>query len=538
MSMEKSIYQRLSDWAAYAWSELKGLGARSKLPFLISLLVGLLVHFPIYSYGLLNPDAMWMSEEYIGGWEVTLGRWALWIFDYLHGGVNSPILMAFLTLCFFSLGGVLLNELFGVTHPAARILIPICITASPLVSITMTYYYCSDAYAFSFLLSVIAILLVVRKRSVATCITGSLCIALALGIYQSNLGVAAVLAALTLLFAVMEAPQAHKVHRKLLLQLLITGILGVGLYYFILRVSLSIQGLSMMSYKGADTISIASILWNLPSGAAYAYQDFFDFFARDTIMINSYLVRVCYSVIFAAFLCVFLWKLAKIRADKLSVLSAIALLCLLPLCCNLIDVAAPHTRIILLTSGGLHCLCPAAIAFCSKQLPAVLSSTSKKAWVPPGRLITLCAGALLIWNFAIIINADAMVMKNVTEQQVALANRICARMEENEDYLHGAQVMVVGTPKNGNYPVVSRLAAKVNQYAYWGLVWGTPDGLLNGWYEIFRQKLGVLYNRCYEAQYQDIVASADFKSMPIFPAQDAIRTIDGIVVIKVSEVTP
>ena len=117
-----------------------------------------------------------------------------------------------------------------------------------------------------------------------------------------------------------------------------------------------------------------------------------------------------------------------------------------------------------------------------------------------------------------------------------MANRICARIEENEDYLCGSQILVAGTPKQGNYPVISKLAASANQYASWGLVWGSYDGSLNCWFEIFRQKLGIEYNRCYEDQYRYIVSSEEFKKMPIFPAQDAIKTINGIVVIKISEV--
>lgn len=535
--MEKKETQKQNEKVNEACIAVKSLWEKSKRPFIAALCAGLLIHFPLYSYGLLNPDAIWMSEEYIGGWEVTIGRWALWIFDYLHGGVNSPVLTAFLTLCFFSLGGALLNELFNVEDPVAKILVPLCITASPLVSITITYYYCSDAYAFAFFLSTAAILWVARRKDAISCIGGGACIAVALGVYQSNLGVAAGLAVLTLLFVVIETPKKNRAHAKLLLRLIVTGALGVGTYVLVLKISLFIQGFSMMSYKGADAINIGNILRNIPKSTAHAYQDFFDFFTQSGIMVNSYLVRMCYGAIFAVFFCLLIWKLAKIRRNKLTLLSAVVLVCLLPLCCNLVDVAAPQTRIILLTSGGMHCLCPAAISFCSKQVSLTRGAVQKKEkalWL--GWLVALCAGFLLVWNYIIIANADAVTMKNVTEQQVALANRICARVEENEDYLRGAQVLVAGTPKQGNYPVVSKLATKTNQYANWGLVWGSYDGSLNCWLEIFRQKLGIEYNRCYEDQYRDIVGSEEFKKMPIFPAQEAVKTINGIVVIKISEV--
>lgn len=538
--MKRSTYQKWNEKAADACLTIKNFGKRNKIPFIISLCAGLLVHFTLYSNGLLNPDAIWESEKYIAGkWEISLGRWASWILDCLHGGVNSYILMTFLTLVFFSLGGLLLNELFDVESPVARALVPLCVIVSPLVSVTITYYFCSDAYALAFALAIGAIFLAARGKGAASCVIGGVCLAFALGIYQSNLGLAVGLAVLVLLFTVVETPADHKTQGKLLLRLLVTGILGVGLYFLVLKTFLLVLDISMASYSGADAVGIGNILRNFPKSVHCAYQDFFTFFAGTGIMVNSYWVRPCYGFIFAVFFCLIVWKLIRNRAGILSMLCVAALLCLLPLCCNASDVAAPQTTIRLLTSAGMHCVCPAIIAFCSAQLQKNEDGQERNDKIIHGmRAIALGMGLLLTWNYIIVVNADSITMKNVTDQQIALTNRIWTRLEENEYYSnapHETPVLMAGIPQNGNYPVASRFAENANEYAQLGMMWPTYDGSINCWVQMIRQKLGIFYYACSVDQAMEIFPTEEFKQMPIFPAQGSIQVIQGVVVVKLSE---
>ncbi len=104
---------------------------------------------------------------------------------------------------------------------------------------------------------------------------------------------------------------------KLLLRLLTTGILGVGIYFVILKAFLFVLDISMASYSGADTVGIGNILRNLPGSVTCAYQDFFAFFAGKDIMVNSYWICPCYGVIFVAFLCLLIRKMVKNQVDML-----------------------------------------------------------------------------------------------------------------------------------------------------------------------------------------------------------------------------
>ena len=147
------------------------------------MIVGAVIQFAIYGYGLMNPDAMWMGEKYIADWEITVGRWGLKFFDYLHFGVNAPIVIAAITLFWYSIAGILLTKIFGPTNKYVCMIAPLMIVSTPMVADTITYYYCADAYAISFCLAVVAIWLLKKDGDIKIrllwaifCITCSLSI--------------------------------------------------------------------------------------------------------------------------------------------------------------------------------------------------------------------------------------------------------------------------------------------------------------------------------------------------------------------------
>ena len=514
-------------------TRLKEFWNRNRVAFVATLIAGALIHFMIYSEGLMNPDAVWLGEEYIAGWEVSLGRWGLELFDRIHAGLNAPLITTAVALFWFALGGVLINELFAVESKVLRVLSPMLFIASPLVAITITYYYCSDAYAFSFFLAVAAVVIVGKYSCWGVHILpAAICIMFSLSIYQSNLGVTAGLSILIVIFRTLYSHDKRKENVGLLLRLLTMEGLGTAVYYGILKIVLRVKGLSMSAYKGAENVGLGNMFANLGSSIQNAYSDFWQFFTQNTIMVNGYLVRFCYGVLFVLIVAVVLYKLVAFRIGDMDAAIIFVGFALLPLACNVVDIAVPDTRIILLTSGGLTILPAAMLAMIN-----VHPSEQGKASVIAGiRCVSGVLATLLIINFAMIINADALVMKEERDKTVALANRIYARIEENENFLSGCQVLISGTAANGNYPIITELEDNVNHYAKYGLVWKTYNGSLNCWRQVYRRYLGVELNWCTEMQFREIAATPEFQSMTNYPAEDSIRMINGVLVIKVSPI--
>lgn len=122
-----------------------------------------------------------------------------------------PVIITMIALFWFSVGGILINEIFEVNSRAVRVIVPLIIIANPLVSVTITYYYCADAYAGSFCLAVVAVwLLTLKNRTKTATGLAILCVTCSLSIYQSSLGVTAGLGTLFGIFQIFQNPAKHK----------------------------------------------------------------------------------------------------------------------------------------------------------------------------------------------------------------------------------------------------------------------------------------------------------------------------------------
>ena len=513
--------------------KLHQIWSDNKQPFLTAMIVGAVIQFAIYGYGLMNPDAMWMGEKYIADWEITVGRWGLKFFDYLHFGVNAPIVIAAITLFWYSIAGILLTKIFGPTNKYVCMIAPLMIVSTPMVADTITYYYCADAYAISFCLAVVAIWLLKKDGDIKIrSLWAIFCIACSLSIYQGNLGVVAGLGVLAMIVQALKENENSKKITRFFLNLIFVMLAGIGLYYIILQVWLKIRGLSMMSYKGADNIGVRYIMLNLIKSTQNAYYDFYDFFCKNTIMINSYAIRFFYLFLWIFFVSLLFYRLAAHQTKPANIIIAIIGIAVLPVACNAIDIIAPDTRIILLTSGGLTVLPAAIFTLCSSWLANEITLMSNNLKRMARCLLSVIA-VLIIANYAMIVNTDGIVMKQEQEKTIALANRICTRIEqENSEAL----VMVAGSPTRGSYPIVSTLADEADYYTKWGLTWSTPDGSYNCWKQIFRRCLGVEVNWCTEEQFRSIVMSEQFENMPNYPSNGSVSEIDNIIVVKISDI--
>lgn len=111
-----------------------------------------------------------------------------------------------------------------------------------------------------------------------------------------------------------------------------------------------------------------------------------------------------------------------------------------------------------------------------------------------------------------------------------------SQVEASEGYVRGeTPLLIAGQPQKGNYPNVSQLYGKANTYATWGLTWETFGAGLGIWRQFIRMNLGIDNEICTEAQFADISASDAFQQRPLYPAAGSVQTLDGVLVVKVSD---
>lgn len=107
----------------------------------------------------------------------------------------------------------------------------------------------------------------------------------------------------------------------------------------------------------------------------------------------------------------------NLRIKFSNLLIAVLYIAILPVACNVIDIMAPDTRIILLTSGGLAILPPAMLAICSMKIKFVSNTDSGRS--KRNCIVYILSGAislLLIANYILVVNTDGLVMREETDK--------------------------------------------------------------------------------------------------------------------------
>ena len=193
--------------------EVKNWFVRNAKLLVVCFAVGMVCHAQMYLNGLSNPDAVVSLSNPNGygsfiphAWDISLGRWGLLFAACAKFGLCSPILTSAITIALFTLGIFALIDKLGIKRACLRYASSILFIASPFVSCCITYYYCSNSYALSFLCAVLAACLIGRVGAVGkpVALVGAVVLlAFSLGCYQASLGVFCVAVLLVMVRSLM-----------------------------------------------------------------------------------------------------------------------------------------------------------------------------------------------------------------------------------------------------------------------------------------------------------------------------------------------
>ena len=542
--------------------------------------VGMICHAQMYLNGLSNPDAVVSLSNPNGygnftphAWDMSLGRWGLLFAAYAKFGLCSSILTSAITIALFTLGIVVLIDKLGIRNACLRYASSILLIASPFVSCCITYYYCSNSYALSFLCAVLAACLIGRVGAIgkpAALVGAVALLAFSLGCYQASLGVFCVAVLLMMIRGLMgggsesltslacdarggetqnpyceEGSSADPFSAKQLAVFLGVAVAvcaaGSVLYYALTEISLFVLGIGLSSYGGASSVGAGSILGSLASSAPSAYVAFSDGFFSHGIFGNhfgwAYVAAVCLIVAAVA-----LARLVAINGAKRLGPSAVALLCvaLIPFAANVILVIVPSygypTPLML---GGFM----VSFLLLPLLVQLLLDSPEQRNVRPrvPAKAMSIgccCLIAMGAWSYALQSNADAEVMQACQNQTASLATRIAGALDANPDVQAGAKVLIAGKPEAGNYPNTSDSYAHASSYAKWGMVWDNHyQNNMRSWDVIMKQFAGQSFNCCSFDECAMVIRSSEFANMSLYPANGSVATIDGVVVVKISDIS-
>lgn len=570
--------------------EVKNWFVRNAKLLAVCFAVGMVCHAQMYLNGLSNPDAVVSLSNPNGygsfiphAWDISLGRWGLLFAACAKFGLCSPILTSAITIALFTLGIVALIDRLGIKRACLRYASSILFIASPFVSCCITYYYCSNSYALSFLCAVLAACLIGRVGAVGkpVALVGAVALlAFSLGCYQASLGVFCVAVLLVMIRALMggnfdprprgargaegrlscreesrggeaqspcceEGCSGDSFSAKQLAVFFGVAIAvcaaGAVLYYMLTELSLFAMGISLSTYGGASSVGAGSILGSLTSSVPSAYVAYSDALFSHGIFGNHfgwvYVAAVGMIIAAVAFV-----RLAAINSVKRLGASAMALLyvVLIPFAANVILVIVPSygypTPLMLGGFMASFLLLPLLV-----QLLLDSSDRGNVRLRMPAKAMSVgccCLIAVGAWSYALQSNADAEVMQACQSQTASLATRIAGMLDANPDVQAGAKVLIAGKPEAGNFPNTSDSYVHASSYAKCGMVWDNHyQNNMRSWDVIMKQFAGQSFNYCSFDECAKVIRSSEFANMSLYPANDSVATIDGVVVVKISDIS-
>lgn len=559
--------------------EVKNWFVRNATLLAVCFAVGMVCHAQMYLNGLSNPDAVVSLSNPNGygsfiphAWDISLGRWGLLFAACAKFGLCSPILTSAITIALFALGIVALIDRLGIKRACLRYASSILFIASPFASCCITYYYCSNSYALSFLCAVLAACLIGRVGAVGkpVALVGAVALlAFSLGCYQASLGVFCVAVLLVIVRSLMDGGseslaslacdargEAQNPYReegcsvdslsaKQLAVFFGAAIAvcaaGAVLYYALTEISLFVLGIGLSAYGGASSVGAGSILGSLTSSVPSAYVAFSDALFSHGIFGNHfgwvYVAAACMIVVAVAFV-----RLATMNGVKRLGASAMALLCvvLIPFAANVILVIVPsYGYLTPLMLGGFV----ASFLLLPLLVQLLLDSPDRGNARPrvPAKAMSVgccCLIAVGAWSYALQSNADAEVMQACQNQTASLATRIAGVLDANPDVQAGAKVLIAGKPEAGSFPNTSDSYVHASSYAKWGMVWDNHyQNNMRSWDVIMKQFAGQSFNYCSFDECSKVIRSSEFANMSLYPANDSVATIDGVVVVKISDIS-
>lgn len=494
--------------------------------FFGTLITGLIAHLPAMTQNLPTYDTFW--NIYSNQDMITSGRQFLTFACGISSFYNLPWINGLLALFFLGLTAVVITGLFEIEKPLPAALLGAVLASFPAVTGTFVFVYTIDGYMLALFVSCLSILLAERKKW--GFIPGIFLLGFSVGVYQSYFSVAALLAIFLLIRHILNHPGEWKTFLAKVWRFAVTGIGGYVFYVVTLKIMLAASGRALSGYQGTDKVGTLS-LSTLPAGILKAFRDFKDFSLPNGAMGENIWMKLFYTVF--AFVCLVLFVYFIVRKKvyrKIGSLIALVILsAFMPLAASMICIMAPEALFHILMRM------PWAILFCFGL--SLLSQEDDKLRDQKIGLITYLIGTVsmvcLIFNFILSANIVYFNLNERYEKTYGLCVRIADRLEQTEGYQTGDAVAILGGfPNAGNYPSTSVTSKITDGYHSTGGDYTVESA--EKYAEFMKHYLNVTITVPPFEDQISLTQTKEFEEMPYFPAEEAIRNIHGVWVIKLN----
>lgn len=498
---------------------------RFKIAFMAVIIFGLLAHMYMFTNKLPNFDDLMDIHGF--GRTFRNGRWFLWIVGavayHLDFVFSLPWINGLVTLVLLGISAGIIADLLKLESKTANVFLGAAIIVFPSWTSTFFYMFTAPYYALAVLMAVVAVWLTVHcKRGL---LPSAILLACSLGIYQSYLPFTATLYVVLLFLLLFEEGYGYlDILKKSFFYLINLG-LGAILYFVGTKLSLSITGQELTSYKGISSMGKLE-LSRIPEIVRTIGTNFFGIFLNNNMEISyNYVTKGMYFVLFTMSLMLIVW-LFIMQLKRKDILKAIETVVL-----AVVYVIAINS-IYIMCEDGIYSLMYFSYVFLLifplTLLDRWIGVTRKKTLIITEYIMALAiaAGILSYCHFA---NGQYLSMQLSFEQASSFYTTMVTKIKSVEGYHEDMKVVFSGVD------IVDKTLYH-NKIMDTFSMSGRDDALADA----YSKQNFILYYCGFDARIAgiDILTEQSkeiLEQMPTYPNEGSIQVLDDAVVVKLSE---
>lgn len=505
-----------------------------KVAFLSCFIVGLLTHFYMLTNKLPNYDDVNCLTTY--GTGIISGRFMLAILGksirVLFGNYSLPWLHGLIGIFLISLSASMTVYLLNIKQLFNCFLVGTLMIVSPAITGTFFFMFTVPYYAFSILLTVLSVWLVVQHPW--GFIAAPVVLALSIGIYQAYLPFAAGLFLIILYQKLLNANE-YKQILKLAARYLFVLVLGVILYVLLNKGAITLMGQRVTSYQGLEDMGKISPA-EFPGLIITAFKNYFLFMFKDIKGMNPYPIVRLMMISLHLIICINIISSIRIINKRNKGKQAVWLtagiiisMVLFPVAVNSIYIMANKSNVYslmlyptvlillfvvmimdLMQSGNINV----------QQFGFSIQVRMGLCWFGSCILIAISASQVYYAN------VQYLAIQMQYEQAYSYFVTMITQIKMTENYANDLPLVIIGD--NINDPSFYK-----NSYFKYTLS-GRTQTLVNIFSrnEFLKTYLG--FNQKIEEEVTSWRDLPEVQSMPCYPNADAIRIVNGAIVLKLS----
>lgn len=512
------------------WDKIKKFFKENYKLMLVTFLIGIFAHGFTITNKLISHDEIFYS--FGKGTSFSSGRWGLELISFIFPNISMPWYNGVLTLAILSISFCLTLDILNIKNKYFRVLICGVLMTFPAMASTFAFTYTITAYSISIFLSIISVAFLRSEKPIFN-VFGIITIILSVGIYQAYICITMIM---LIMLLIMDCKDENKNAKKIIyncIKYIVFIAVALILYLVITKGINHMLNIRFSKYRGFDSMGIFTIK-EVIDGILSSYHNILKLFSNSVIsdtfgtseyMKNLTLITIVFSIILILVRFVDLIKKKNIAKAILMLI----LFLLQPIALDFIAVVNPKI-------GILYSVMIYQYAFVIIE-PIVLCEyfniKSKKI-----KKVIYMLFIIIIFQFATVANEFHFRLCLGYENIYSFYDGLIDRIEKMDGYDKSMPVLFIGNYSgelNTNYHdyfnEIVRIGGSFENYTL-----EPEDG-----YRFLKYFIGVnlKYNIKYEhvkkEDINDIMQLNEYKEMNVYPYNNSIKEINGIIVVKFSD---